>query len=111
MVTECLDNYKMMCARELRDLMNQTENIDANDKLARILHIKHIYEVALSEYYDSFIMSQINFRKQFYNQVIKNIEQIDELENIKNNYPDLVSFFGDVKNYLESIGVSEQEQE
>jgi hypothetical protein len=111
MVTECIENYKMMCARELKELMNQTDNIDIDNKYERLIHIKKIYKLALSEYYDPFIMSQINFRKQLYAQVIKNIEQIDELEDIKNNYPELVSFFDDVKKYLESIGIPEQEQE
>ena len=93
-------------------MLEYTENIQ--DKTMKILYIRKVFELMLSDYYNAFIMKYLKFRRGMYKQLIKNIKEIEELENldeIQNNNPNILDFFYNVKSYIESLGGLEENPE
>lgn len=81
-----------------------------HNKTEKVLHIKSTYELVLSEYYSEFIMKYPKLRTDMYKQLLINIKEIEELENldeIKNNNPNILDFFYNSKSYMESLGILE----
>ena len=108
MVTECPENYINQCKTKILNMLDEAKKI--HNKTDKVLHIKNIYELVLSEYYSQFIMKYPKLRTDSYKQLLINIKEIEELENldeIKNNNPNILDFFYNAKSYMESLGILE----
>ena len=112
MVSDCPENYTKNCVNRINNMLEHTLIIQ--DTTMRILHIRKVFELTLSEYCSPFIMKHLKFRKGMYKQLIKNIKEIEELQNldeIQNNNPNILDFFYNAKTYIESLGGLEENPE